>query len=145
MAETGRTQTYRQVAIGTPLGDDVLLFRHATIVENLGRLFHMEVDVFSETGDVDFSKIVGYNATIRLEQQDGEQRYFNGFVTRIIHTGGTERVAHYRMTMSPWLWFLTRVSDCRIWQKKKVPDIIQELFRERGFTDFSVDGLQGSY
>jgi type VI secretion system secreted protein VgrG len=145
MAEAGRTQTYRQVSIGTPLGEDVLLFRHATIVEHLGRLFHMEVDVFTDTGEIEFKKIVGHNVTIRLEQQDGSQRFFNGFVTRIIHTGGTERVAHYRMTVSPWTWFLTRTSDCRIWQEKAVPDIIQEIFRERGFTDFSTDGLQGSY
>src|SRR5258705_3463666 len=143
MAE--RTQTYRQVAIGTPLGEDVLLFRRATIVEHLGRMFHMEVDVFTEDGEIDFSKIVGYNATIRLEQSDGTQRFFNGYVTRIIHTGGSQRVAHYRMTMSPWLWFLTRASDCRIFQKMKTPDIIQQIFRDRGFTDFTTDHLQGTY
>ncbi len=140
-----RTQTYRQVSIGTPLGEDVLLFRHATIVEHLGRMFHMEVDVFSETGDINFSDIVGHNATIRLEQQDGNQRFFNGYVTRIIHTGGSERVAHYRLTLSPWLWFLTRTSDCRIFQKMKVPDIIVQIFRDKGFTDFSTDNLQGTY
>src|SRR5258706_941366 len=142
MAE--RTQTSRQIAIATPLGEDVLLFRHATITEYLGRMFQMEEDVFSAE-PFKFSDIVGQNATIRLEQRDGNIRYFNGFVTRIMHTGGSERVAHYRLTLSPWLWFLTRTSDCRIFQKIKVPDIIVQVFREKGFTDFSIENLHGTY
>jgi type VI secretion system secreted protein VgrG len=42
------------------------------------------------------------------------------------------------------LWFLTRTSDCRIFQNKKVPDIIKEIFQENGFSDFE-DKLTGSY
>jgi type VI secretion system secreted protein VgrG len=37
--------------------------------------------------------------------------------------------------MVPALWFLTRTADCRIFQNKKVPDIIQEIFKENGVTD----------
>src|SRR4051812_30745960 len=114
MAE--RTQTARQVGIGTPLGEDVLLFRRATIIEHLGRMFTMEVDLFTDQGEIDFAKIVGHNCTIRLDDGAGGTRYFNGYVSRIIHTGGNERVAHYRATLVPWLWFLTRTSDCRIFQ-----------------------------
>ena len=44
----------------------------------------------------------------------------------------------------PWLWFLTRTSDCRIFQEKTVPDIIKEIFRDHGFTDFE-ERLSGSY
>jgi len=138
------TQTYRQVAIGSSLGDDVLLFRRATVMEQLGRPFHIEVDVLSENPDIPFKDIVGHNATIRLTQQDGNTRYFNGFVTRFIHTGGTSKVAHYRMTLSPWLWYLTRIADCRIFQDKSVKDIIMEVFRGRGFSDFS-DALKSTY
>ncbi|HEV8378392.1 MAG TPA: type VI secretion system tip protein TssI/VgrG, partial [Tepidisphaeraceae bacterium] len=144
MAEAGRTQTYRQVAIGSALGDDFLLFRRATIIEHLGRMFHMEVDVFTDKGEVDFKKIVGTGVTIRLAHEGGT-RFFHGFVTRIIHTGGSERVAHYRLTLSPWLWFLTRVSDCRFFQKMKVPDIIKQVLSKRGFDDIDTDRLKGHY
>jgi len=144
MAE--RTQTSRQVAISTPLGEDVLLFRRATIIEHLGRMFQMEVDVFTEEKVINFADIVGQNVTIRLEhERDGSPRFFNGYVTRIIHTGGSERVAHYRLTLCPWLWFLTRTSDCRMFQKMKAPDIIVQIFRDKGFTDFSIENLHGTY
>ena len=44
----------------------------------------------------------------------------------------------------PWLWFLTRTADCRIFQSKSVPDIIKGIFRDYGFTDFK-DSLSGTY
>src|SRR6267142_2256105 len=141
-----RTQTSRQVAIFTPLGEDVILFRRATIIEHLGRMFQMEVDVFTEEKAINFADIVGQNVTIRLEhERDGSPRYFNGYVTRILYTGGSERVGHYRLTLCPWLWFLTRTSDCRIFQKMKAPDIIVQIFRDKGFTDFSIENLHGTY
>ncbi|MEZ5584590.1 MAG: phage late control D family protein [Candidatus Competibacteraceae bacterium] len=39
------------------------------------------------------------------------------------------RYAVYHATLRPWLWFLTRTADCRIFQKQKVPDIIKQIFR----------------
>ena len=46
--------------------------------------------------------------------------------------------------MVPWLWFLTRTSNCRIFQEMTVPDIIKQVFRDHGFTDFD-DALSGTY
>jgi type VI secretion system secreted protein VgrG len=132
------------LAIGTQLGDDVLLLRRATVVEHLGRPFQVQADLLSETHDIDFKKIVGSNATIRLEQRDGNTRYFNGYVSRFLHTGGTARSAHYRMTLSPWLWFLTRTSNCRMFQDMKAPDILMKVFKEKGFNDYDL-ALKGTY
>ncbi len=143
MAST-RTQENRPIAINTALEKDVLLFRRATVIEQLGRPFQIDVELLSEEPDVDFAKIVGTNATIRLLLQNGQNRYFNGFVTRFVHTGGSNRTAYYRMTLSPWLWFLTRASDCRIFQNMKAPDIIMKVFRDRHLSDFE-NSLKGSY
>jgi type VI secretion system secreted protein VgrG len=44
----------------------------------------------------------------------------------------------------PWLWFLGRTTDCRIFQHKSVPDIVQQIFKDLGFTDFKVQ-LQGNF
>jgi type VI secretion system secreted protein VgrG len=143
MAST-RTQENRPIAISTALAKDTLLFRRATVIEQLGRPFQIDVDLLSEDPNVDFSKIVGTNATIRLLLQNGKTRYFNGFVTRFVHTGGSTRTAHYRLTLSPWLWFLTRASDCRIFQNMTAKDIIMKVFRDRGFDDFE-DSIKGTY
>jgi len=54
------------------------------------------------------------------------------------------RYARYSAKVVPWLWFLTRASDCRIFQQKSVPDIIKSVFREHGTSDFE-DSTSASY
>jgi type VI secretion system secreted protein VgrG len=44
----------------------------------------------------------------------------------------------YRAYLVPWLWMLTQTSDCRIFQNKTAPQIIQEIFTEGNFQDFSL-------
>ena len=140
------TQKHRALSIGTPLGDDVLLLRSAHIQEQLGRPFRMELELRSEKHDIKFTDIVGQNVTVRLQLPDKKTRYFNGFVSRFSQDPAepTGSLACYRATVVPWLWFLTRTADCRIFQKKSVPDIIKEVFRGHGFTDFS-EKLSGTY
>jgi type VI secretion system secreted protein VgrG len=39
----------------------------------------------------------------------------------------------YRATVRPWLWYLTRTSDCKIFQNKSVVDILEEVFADYKF------------
>jgi type VI secretion system secreted protein VgrG len=137
-------QAARQVEIITPLGDDVLLFHSMTATEELGRLFQFELDLLSNEPGLKFEDLLGQNVTIRLHLPDDKTRYFNGFVSRFSQEGVFEDFNAYSMTVHPWLWFLTRCSDCRIFQQKKVPDIIKEVFKDHGFTDYE-ESLSGSY
>ena len=50
----------------------------------------------------------------------------------------------YAAEVVPWLWFLTQTANCRIFQKKTVKDIIEKVFKDRGFTDFEME-LKGSH
>jgi type VI secretion system secreted protein VgrG len=155
------TQAHRHIAIGTPLGEDVLLLRSFSYTEQLGRPFEISLDTLSSNSEINFDDIVGRNVTVRLqlpgggERQNGggqgtsggqqdEPRYFNGIVIRFVQVGASGRLTQYQATAVPWLWLLTRTSDCRIFQDKAVPDIIKEVFREYGFTDFE-DRLSGTY
>jgi type VI secretion system secreted protein VgrG len=131
------------LAVNTPLGEDVLLLRSFSYTEQLGRPFHAELSLLSDKDDVDFSKILGQSVTVRLEQAGGAQRYFNGFVSRFVQGGG-DRTAAYQATVVPWLWFLTRTSDCRIFQNMSVPDIILKVFKDLGFDDYKL-ALHGTY
>ena len=140
------TQKHRIFAVNSSLGEDALVFWRMTASEQLGRLFEFDLELFSEKPDIKLADVLGTNMTIRMElpHQQGT-RYFNGFVTQFGFLGvHSVRYAVYRAKLSPWLWFLTRTSDCRIFQNKKVPDIIKEIFREQGFTDFE-DKLSGDY
>ena len=132
------TQENRIAAIATGLGSDVLLLRSVTIQEQLGRLFQIQAELSCEKGEVIFDKVLGTNVTIRLQMGD-KTRYFNGFVSRFAQGANDGAFATYRAEVVPWLWFLTRTADCRIFQNKSVPDIIQQVFKDHGFTDFKLN------
>ncbi len=135
----------RQVKISTPLGEDELRVINMFGSEELGRLFQYQLELHSANEEVDIDAILGQNITVSLVHDDGTFRYFNGFVSRFSQVGRTEGgYATYEAKMSPWLWFLTRTSDCRIFQEKTVPDIIKEIFNDNGFSDFE-ESLSSSY
>jgi type VI secretion system secreted protein VgrG len=138
-----RLQESREIEITTPLGDDVLLFQRMTATEQLGRLFEYQLDVVSRDANIKLDDLLGQNVTVRLKIGD-ESRYFNGHVSRFCFIGLTENFYSYQMTLRPWLWFLTRTADCRIFQNQKVPDIIKKIFRDQGFSDFE-EQLSATY
>ena len=46
--------------------------------------------------------------------------------------------------MHPWLWFLSRTADCRIFQEMTVPEIVEKVFGEHP-TAAHKNSLTGSY
>ncbi len=137
-------QSTRLITLTTPLDDGVLVFKRMSAVEKLGRLFEYRVDMLSEDATVALSDILGKPMTVTLELPDGSERFFHGLVTRFTQVPHRGQTAHYRAVLRPWLWFLTRTADCRIFQNLTVPDIIKEVFRQYGFSDFE-DRLSGNY
>src|SRR5262249_36200743 len=45
----------------------------------------------------------------------------------------------YRAEVVPWLWFLTRTADCKIFQNKSADVIIRAVFDGLGFTDYEIN------
>jgi len=128
-------QDARIMAIATPLGADKLVLRRLSGREELGRMFEFKLDLISEDPAIPFDDIVGQNVTISLSLADSKRRYFNGFVSEFVQTTAQGGFPEYRAVVVPHLWLMTRTSDCRIFQNKKVPDILKEMFQKHGFSD----------
>lgn len=133
------TQDNRLIAIDTPLGKDVFLLQGFTGREGISSLFSFRLDLASEKDSISFKDIIGQNVTIRTTLADSSARYFNGFVSRFAQSGSDARFTHYQMEVVPWLWFLTRIADCRIFQEETIPAIIQDVFKSRGFADYRLN------
>jgi type VI secretion system secreted protein VgrG len=132
------TQDDRWIGVSTPLGKDVLLLDSFQGEEGISRPFRFELELLSENQSIEFDALVGKNVTLWMMLADGKERYFNGYVSRFSQGGHDANFTSYHAEVVPWLWFLTRTSDCRIFQKKKAPDIIQEIFSDFGFKDFAL-------
>ncbi len=138
------TQAYRELEIITPLGVDVLLIHSFTFHEQLGQMFSLELEVLSTDIAIEFEDLLGQNITARMDMPKKIVRFLNGQITDISQVEHTRGFATYHLTVSPWLWFLTRTSDCRIFQHKTVPDIISSVFDQHGYTDYK-KRLVGEY
>jgi type VI secretion system secreted protein VgrG len=133
----------RQVGITEPTGELRIESMHGS--EQLGHLYEYELDLFSANEAINIDAVLGQPVTVKLETAGGGERYFNGIVTRFSQLGRSEGgYATYQATLRPWLWLLTRTTDCRIFQEMAVPDIIKQVCKDQGFTDIE-DKLSGSY
>lgn len=132
------TTMRRAMEIVTPLGEDVL-FHSLHGREELGRLSEFEIELLSLKKDIDLNAILGAPITVRVAQPDESRRYFSGYVTRIAQGGQYGRFHRYSASVRPWLWFLTRTSDCRIFQDMTVPDIIASVFADHPTADFALE------
>ncbi len=138
------SQQNRPIQVATPLGEDVLLFYRMQGIEKLGELFKYELELLSENEAIDPYKLLGENVTVGIELADDQWRYFNGYVARFGQYEMMDGFALYRLTLRPWLWFLTRAANCRIFQNSNVPDIVKQVFRDQGFSDIQ-EKLSGNY
>ena len=146
MAQEEYSQDHRLIAVDTPLGKDVLLLQELTGIEGISSLFSYELNLLAyENESIVFKDIVGQKVTITLHLPDGTPRYINGYVSRFTQ-GETDKrsFTHYHAQVVPWLWFLTRQADCRIFQNLAVPDIISQVFNLFEFKDFRLS-LKNSY
>jgi len=127
------TQENRDAEIITPLGKDTMLLYNMHINEELGRLFSIEAELISKKDDIAFEDLLGKNVTIRLNLVDGSPRFFNGHITRFSQVDRRDAFGGvYQATIQPWLWFLTRTADCRIFQEMTAREIIKKVFSEWG-------------
>jgi type VI secretion system secreted protein VgrG len=129
------SQKNRTGVLTTPLGTDTLVLTRFDAQEALSELFEYRIEALSEDPDLDFNKAIGLPCTVTIESYKGEKRNFNGILTEAQWIGVRDRYYGYRLVLRPWLYLLSHTSDCRIFEKKKVPDIIMKVFQDRGFTD----------
>jgi len=137
-------QEGRLIGIKTPLGEDVLLLQSFAGREAISRPFHFELELLSANRSVAFDAIIAKNVTLRIRLADDSERYINGYVSNFRQGAVDSRFAHYHMTVVPWLWFLTRRFDCRIFQNVSAPDVLTKVFQAAGFQDYK-NALSGSF
>ncbi|HXU83817.1 MAG TPA: type VI secretion system tip protein TssI/VgrG [Polyangia bacterium] len=127
----------RKIRLTTPPTPKPLLFERMTGEEELGRAFRYEVDMLCESTEIDLEALLGKKMTVTIEHKSGE-RHFNGVCTQFRVLGSTHRYIRYRATLRPELSLLSYTQNCRIFQKKKVPDILKQLFADKLTVDMKL-------
>ena len=96
----------------------------------LSELGEMQLDLVSARPDIRPRDLLGKTMAVTLHTRSGADRHFHGYVTRFGLRGSRGRFHGYQATVRPWLWFLTRTADCRVFQDLTVPDIVKKVFQD---------------
>lgn len=137
-------QDNRLLQVKTTLGKDVFILRSLRGREEMSHLFNYTLDLVSEKTAIAAKDIVGKNITFSTVQANDKLRHFNGFV-RSFSAGGQDHlpeedtsIRHYRAEVVPGFWFLSLNRNSRIFQEKKVPEIIEQVCKDAGLTDYQL-------
>jgi type VI secretion system secreted protein VgrG len=124
------------ITLSSPLPAEDLFFESMTYATGLSSLGDMQLSLLSEKPDLKPQDLLGKLVTVNVTLANGSKRHYNGYVTRFGLGGHKGRYFGYRATVRPWLWFLTRTTDCRIFQDMTVPDIVKKVFGDHGVASF---------
>jgi len=125
--------------VETALGKDALLLSEFAGAEGVSHLFSYTLDLISEDAAVDPAKMLRTSATVSVElPEDGGTRYLNGVVNRFSQLGQRDGLTFYRAEIVPWLWFLSLSRDCKIYQNLSVTEIVEQVFKDLGYTAFDI-------
>ncbi len=137
------SQDKRLIAVETPLGKDVLVLTAFSGEEEMSRLFSYGLEMLSSNHDIKPADLVGKSVSFRCNMEDGTPRWFNGHVARFSGGVVTQRgLRRYTAEVVPWLWFLTRTADCRIFQEMSALEIIEKVFADCGLAAFEKKGAK---
>ncbi|KLV03741.1 type IV secretion protein Rhs [Photobacterium aquae] len=136
------TQDKNIIRIDTPLGKDVLHITKVEIQEGISMLFSIQAHVYTNGQLISADDLIGKSVTITLlynVQSSVLERYLNGVVTAIRSVGSRvtahadgEKYQDYVLEISPACHFMAQRTNCRIFQKLNVKEIVNQIFSGHG-------------
>ena len=130
------------ISIETPLGKDELLLTSFQGSKYISRLFEFQLDVISSNLAIKPEKLIGEQVTVTIQNE--QSRTFSGYVSHFVFGEiKSNNIREYRLTIVPWLWFLSKTQNQRIFQNKNTKDIVSQVFQDLGFSgkfDFKAAG-----
>ncbi len=135
------TRTTALITMTSPLGDDILIPVSLSAQEAISQPFQFDVRAVCQSGVIDPNALLNQPACVTLQMSGAPVRYFHGIVRSVSAEGpvrgvtGAAALQVYNLILVPRLWFLGQTTDCRVFQKKSVSDIIGTIFHDAGLTD----------
>lgn len=144
------TQINRRLKLQTAAGQDKLQLIGFSGLEEMSRPFRFSLDLVSNQHNIKPADIVGTRMSFAIVMPDAAEteRWFDGFVSRFSYCGTDDRAnaSQYQAEVVPWIWFMGRTSDCRIFQNRSIVEIVREVLGDCPHCNFDDTTLDtGSY
>ncbi|QPB81455.1 type VI secretion system tip protein VgrG [Proteus sp. GOKU] len=98
--------------------------------EGLSRLFSLSISAVTTLPFIDFQSLLGVASSLTVKRNGKEIRTVRGILAGAVQ-GNTDGVkTWYHFDIRPEMWVMTLNQDSRIFQHKKVPEILKTLLEE---------------
>ena len=87
-----------------------------------------DIIVLSTDAHIALDKMLDQSASLEVSLADGSRTTFAGMINQIAMLGSEGGLARYRLRLVPWMWRLSQVRNCRVWQEKSVIEIVDSVF-----------------
>jgi type VI secretion system VgrG family protein len=107
--------------------------------EEMSRLFNFRLEMdYLASESLPADNVIGQTARFHIAASSQGDRYFDGIVNRfglgpIVTENSLQRQTCWAEVV-PKLWLLKRTADCRIFEHKTIPQIVESVLEENGFT-----------
>lgn len=113
--------------------DDKFVVTAFAVDEAIFGMTRIEVMLSSKDDDIDLQALIDSPGTLTIHHKYLETlRHFSGIVVEAERGNRGHHRTAYRLVLMPSLYRLDHGSDCRIFQQKKVPEIVRQIFSEHG-------------
>jgi type VI secretion system secreted protein VgrG len=116
----------RDIIVSVPAISSEIFFARMEGWDEISTPFAYSLLISTKDMDVAPLDVLGTPALITVQGET--PRHFHGHVADFALEDIRDDLTFYRLTLRPWLWFLSLDSDNRIFQEMSVPDIIEKVF-----------------
>lgn len=138
------TQDQRLLAVITNAGKDALLLDTVSGQEGISQPYRFVLTMMSEVATGNPSKViphqlVGTSISISVELSEAgigiqtATRYITGLCERFVQEDADDTFAYFSAVIVPFFSFLNYATNCRIFQGKSVPEIVQAVVGQHGY------------
>ncbi|MBA6339757.1 type VI secretion system tip protein VgrG [Colwellia sp. MB02u-10] len=126
--------------------DDKIKVINFTGNEGISIPYEFLIELKSDNADLNIDDILDTQATFTIKLGD-DSRVIQGLISQFDAIKQVNNHTIYRAKLVPKLWELSLYHTNEIYLDKTVPEIIEMVLKEAGFTsvDYDISGLQGEY
>lgn len=131
----------RKLKFKGPLPENKAYIKAARVIEGLSQITQTTIDFMAHDRYAKMEDMVGQAHTIKILKNNNleapQWREFRGTCVEASYLGLQEGFSFFTLEIRPWIWFLTKTWNNRIFQNLNAVDIIKKVFGDRGFSDYT--------
>lgn len=148
MAPANEIFQNRTLRLDCAVPSSKVALKNALVREGMNQLSETRVEILCNDETVDLQDFVGRDMNIVLEEKtdrSNKEHWFSGTCTSVEFVGYHQGFMHLVAEVRPFLWFLTKRQDSRIFQEMTAVEIIKSVLSDYGFSGDVEDILQSTY